>query len=1115
MRKIVFVAWGVVMQGMGRTLAAAVFCASVLPAHAVPGTLDTTFAGTGIVYTKFGFGNDVAKAAVMQPDGKLIVAGVTQDPGTVGSAIGVVRQLADGTPDATFGQGGRALITFPNLTVNSVAGVGVLADGRIVVGGIGGRTVQSSAYSFFTVRLLASGTPDPSYGFDGGFSLAATSTGIDTLNAVAFTLAPDGSALVAAHTSAGYVTVHFLANGVRDTAFGTNGTTVPVTSVTPFADTMAMAALGDGRFVIAFNDTTPTNMTYGRIRVIRYLADGSRDTGYGVGGEATFDHAYPQQAFKLALAATGEVYIASAYFGYRNGTYATDVQVVRFSAAGVVDTGWGQGLGNNDLAARITSSSFTNAVLLGLALSPVRVALTTHDNLSNSFAIQALDSAGRPDAAIGSGSGLLSSPLPAGGCPLGPSIPLVDGRWISYGPAVYTNPSRDFSLCRFLASSAFDPAWSPTGRIDIDVGNNSLVASANAVLALDDGSAITAGSAGIDDYNYGVAIAKHRADGSLDPAFGNGAGRFIDLLDGTGGIATAIAAAPAGKFVVAGRVGQTYGSANNMAVIRYLADGSLDNTFASGGRMIADLFGAADEATSAAVYADGRILVAGHLTIGGSIGSGYLVRLLANGSLDATFGSNGVLFAPFGETIGTYLRIRVLDDGRIVVAGYAGNGPYTTLGAVGRLTANGALDTSFGAGTGKWSDPGVSVINDFAVDGSGRLVIVGAESSFGQAGVRRLLANGTLDPSFGSAGVVAFQGSGNGALMFGFARCVALQGDGRIVIGGLTSDYRVAATRLLSTGAIDLSFAPATPSSGTSNGLFAYPASSSGYYFSDGAAAIALSGGSKILLAGSSRAQNVLLRLLGDSSADTDGDQIPDEIESVVGRNPLAKDNDIFSPGASSARLFAMQMYRDFLGREGDAAGVDGWTSAVASGTYTRAQVIDSFLSSQEFAGFVAPVVRLYFATFLRVPDYAGLTFNAGLVRAGTVTITQLADFFTQSPEFQATYGALNDTQFVTLLYNNVLGRAPDTAGLNGWVALLQGAYTRGQVLMGFSESVEYQAAIANDVFVSMMYTGMLRRTPEPAGLNGWVSLLETGTPRATVINGFFLSTEYRARFLP
>jgi sugar lactone lactonase YvrE len=253
-----------------------------------------------------------------------------------------------------------------------------------------------------------------------------------------------------------------------------------------------------------------------------------------------------------------------------------------------------------------------------------------------------------------------------------------------------------------------------------------------------------------------------------------------------------------------------------------------------------------------------------------------------------------------------------------------------------------------------------------------------------------------------------------------------------------------------------------------------------------------------------------------DPAADLDGDGIPNGVEITEGRDPYTKDNDIFSAGAPSPRLFAMQQYRDFLSREGDPAGITGWTNFITAGTYSRLQVINAFLLSDEFAGVIAPVVRLYFATFLRIPDYAGLTFNAGLVRNGTVTITQLADFFTASPEFTATYGSLNNTQFVTLLYNNVLNRAPDPAGLSGWVSLLNSGYTRGQVLLGFSDSVEYQASQGNKVFVTMMYAGMLRRTPEPTGFNGWVAFLDTAAlTREQVINGFFASTEYHNRFLP
>jgi hypothetical protein len=136
-------------------------------------------------------------------------------------------------------------------------------------------------------------------------------------------------------------------------------------------------------------------------------------------------------------------------------------------------------------------------------------------------------------------------------------------------------------------------------------------------------------------------------------------------------------------------------------------------------------------------------------------------------------------------------------------------------------------------------------------------------------------------------------------------------------------------------------------------------------------------------------------------------------------------------------------------------------------------------------------------------------------VRNGSVTLPQLADFFAASPEFQARYGALTDTQYVTLLYENVLGRAPDPAGLSGWVALLGGGMSRGQAMLGFSDSAEFQAASANEVLVTMMYVAMLRRSPEPTGFADWVALLDGGYPRENAIAGFFNSVEYRGRFLP
>jgi hypothetical protein len=221
------------------------------------------------------------------------------------------------------------------------------------------------------------------------------------------------------------------------------------------------------------------------------------------------------------------------------------------------------------------------------------------------------------------------------------------------------------------------------------------------------------------------------------------------------------------------------------------------------------------------------------------------------------------------------------------------------------------------------------------------------------------------------------------------------------------------------------------------------------------------------------------------------------------------KDNDIFG----NDRLFAMQQYRDFLGREGDASGIAYWTGQLPA--VGRAKMAENFFSSQEFQGTVSGVVRLYFAYLLRIPDYGGLIYWSGQARAG-VTLTDISQAFAQSPEFVATYGALSDTAFVDRVYRNVLGRAADAGGLAYWSGQLSSrALTRGQVMLAFSESAEYHVRIDHSVYVTMMYIGMLRRAPDDGGFVFWVGYMDSGNSGLALIDGFVRSPEYRARFLP
>lgn len=215
---------------------------------------------------------------------------------------------------------------------------------------------------------------------------------------------------------------------------------------------------------------------------------------------------------------------------------------------------------------------------------------------------------------------------------------------------------------------------------------------------------------------------------------------------------------------------------------------------------------------------------------------------------------------------------------------------------------------------------------------------------------------------------------------------------------------------------------------------------------------------------------------------------------------------------------FVTQQYLDFLGRSPDSAGLSHWVSQLNAGSVTRAQLIESFMYSNEFQGRFGPLVRLYTAYFRRVPDYAGLMywFNAMYPSSGGggASLADVSQAFAQSAEFVNTYGALNNADFVTLVYQNVLGRTPDAEGFSYWLGQLNAGISRGAMMTGFSESTENQNATANSLLITMSYVGMLRREPDATGYAWWLGEVNAGRLRVLdLINGFLNSQEYARRF--
>lgn len=174
-----------------------------------------------------------------------------------------------------------------------------------------------------------------------------------------------------------------------------------------------------------------------------------------------------------------------------------------------------------------------------------------------------------------------------------------------------------------------------------------------------------------------------------------------------------------------------------------------------------------------------------------------------------------------------------------------------------------------------------------------------------------------------------------------------------------------------------------------------------------------------------------------------------------------------------------------------------------------------------------AQVYRLYAAVFGREPDVNGHQTWTGLLASEARTVQQAVAGFTASPEFQARYGGLDAPGFVTQLYGNVLGRAPNSTDLNYWVGRIEGGLSREAVVLHFAESPEHKLRTAtaqadfdlardptdwtDDVY--RLYLAVLGREPDAAGLTGWATSLANGTEPATVVTRFMASSEFQARY--
>lgn len=219
-----------------------------------------------------------------------------------------------------------------------------------------------------------------------------------------------------------------------------------------------------------------------------------------------------------------------------------------------------------------------------------------------------------------------------------------------------------------------------------------------------------------------------------------------------------------------------------------------------------------------------------------------------------------------------------------------------------------------------------------------------------------------------------------------------------------------------------------------------------------------------------------------------------------------------WAPFASWAALVD-RLHLDLTGAAPSAAARQAWVASLTEGTLTPGALADQIRRGTDGTAKVDPTVRLYRALLGRAPDPGGLRFWVDRRRAGTWTLNRMAEHFAASNEFKATYGPLTNRQFVTRLYTDVLARPADASGVDYWTKKLDTKQrTRGSVVVGFSESGEYQRKQRERTDVSVAWIYLLGRTPPAADADAWVARQLAGVPHADLLGEVLASDAYATR---
>lgn len=357
------------------------------------------------------------------------------------------------------------------------------------------------------------------------------------------------------------------------------------------------------------------------------------------------------------------------------------------------------------------------------------------------------------------------------------------------------------AICCFVYAAAFtqsdelDSTFGVNGKATTTIGSSSTPYA----LAIQANDKIVVAGASFNGDDFDFALTKYRANGTVDITFGTGGKVITDL----GGDETARSVnLSGGKIVVAGT------SSSGFCLIRYNLLGKVDSSFGDNGITITDFNGDGGICYASAIQTNGKIVA-----VGTSAGNFVIVRYNANGKIDKTFGTKGILIAdPANGSFNVARAVCLQTDGKIITAG--NSGPFGSRKfLVIRSNTNGTLDSTFGTNGKTYTD----FTNFFGLDNLAFAVAINTVGKIYAAGqstgeetgnydefsIARYRTNGKLDKSFSDDGKVLTDFDGFDDVI----NAILLMPGGKIIaVGTLYAPNLTGIVRYNINGSLDASF---------------------------------------------------------------------------------------------------------------------------------------------------------------------------------------------------------------------------------------------------------------------------------------------------------------------